>query len=383
MVETILNDNWSFQSGSQWAHDNLLKHRKVIAVAGTHGKTTTSAMLAWILHQADAKPGFLIGGQPGNFSESAEYGEGKWFVIEADEYDTAFFDKRSKFVHYNPTTAILNNLEFDHADIFENLEQIKTQFHHLVRIVPANGFLVVNEDDENLKDVLAMGYWSNVIRFSTQEKNCEWSAEKITADYSSFKILNNGKLIGEVTWPLIGLHNMQNALAAVAAASTAGIDLNSAINSFGSFVPTARRLQMLFSKNNVHLYEDFAHHPTAISLTIDALKQKHPQHKIIAVVEPRSNTMKSGAHREKLGSSFNGAEKTLIYQTGELDWVPQELKSLSNIQVYDNKEELISTLDLRNAENNGMICQNTVIVCMSNGSFDGIPQTIFEMLNTT
>ena len=381
MVEAVLERNYSYQSGPQWLHDNLLRNRKVIAVAGTHGKTTTAAMLSWIMHVCGKSPGYLIGGKPGNFSKSAELGRSEWFVIEADEYDTAFFDKRSKFVHYNPDTVVLSNLEFDHADIFDDLNQIKTQFHHLIRIIPSAGSVITNADDHHIADVLDLGCWSKIVPFSIHNRNCLWFADKLTQDFSSFEIYHQRqskrKPSGLVEWSCIGQHNMQNALAAIAAAYSAGIEVSHACTALSTFKATERRLQLLFNKENVSLYEDFAHHPTAIALTIDAIKSKYTEHKIIAVVELRSNTMKKGCHGDVLGKSFNNADATFIYQPEALDWQPQTLNTRTRLRICENKEDLISNitgeLELR-------ITKNSVIICMSNGGFDGIPDALREHL---
>lgn len=381
MVEAVLDDNYAYQSGPQWLHDNLLRNRKVIAVAGTHGKTTTSAMLAWIMHVCGKSPGYLIGGKPGNFSKSAELGQSEWFVIEADEYDTAFFDKRSKFVHYNPDTVVLNNLEFDHADIFDDLNQIKTQFHHLIRIIPSTGSVIANDDDGNIADVLALGCWSKITPFSIQNRDCLWFADSLAQDFSSFEIYhqppstnkNKGKPSGQVEWQCIGQHNMQNALAAIAAAYSAGIEVSQACTALSTFQATARRLQLLFNKENVSLYDDFAHHPTAIALTIEAIKAKYTNPKIIALLELRSNTMKEGWHGDALGKSLDNADTTFIYQPETLDWQPQTLNTQTKLRVFKHKDELIGKIseqfDLRTTKNN-------VIICMSNGGFDGIPEAL-------
>lgn len=379
VVEAVLDGNYSYQSGAQWLHDNLLRKRKVIAVAGTHGKTTTAAMLAWIMQVCGKNPCYLIGGKPGNFSKSAQLGLGEWFVIEADEYDTAFFDKRAKFVHYNPDSVVLNNLEFDHADIYDSLEQIKTQFHHLLRTIPSVGSVVANEDDSNITDVLGMGCWSKIIPFSIRNRNCLWFANPLAQDFSSFEILHQRKPRGQVKWHCIGQHNMQNALAAIVAAYSVGIEVRHACSALATFKATERRLQLLFNKENISLYEDFAHHPTAIALTIDAIKAKYSQHKVIAIVELRSNTMKKGCHGDALGQAFNKADATFIYQPEALDWQPQTLKTKTSLRICQSKEDLISNiveqLDLR-------INKNSVIICMSNGGFDRIPETLRQHLQT-
>ena len=375
LIEAVLDQNCHYQSGPQWLYDNLLRYRSVIAVAGTHGKTTTSSIVAWIMQACGKSPGFLIGGKPGNFSNSAELGESEWFIIEADEYDTAFFDKRSKFVHYNPDTVILNNLEFDHADIFDNLDQIKKQFHHLIRIIPSTGSIIVNEDDPNITDVLDMGCWSRVIPFSVNNQECFWFASRVKQDYSSFEVFQNQQPAGVVEWSCVGHHNMLNALAAIVAANNAGIGVKQACEALSEFKATDRRLQLLYDQDELYLYEDFAHHPTAIAVTIDALKQKHGNHKILAVVEPRSNTMKRGCHGDLLGESFNGADFTIVYQPGELGWKPETLRTSTRLKVCKNKDDVIHELDL-------MITENSVIICMSNGDFDGIPEAIREHLQT-
>ncbi len=377
LVEAVLDGRYCYQSGPQWLHDNLLGNRKVIAVAGTHGKTTTSAMIAWIMSRCGKNPGYLIGGKPGNFSKSAEVGNSEWFVIEADEYDTAFFDKRSKFVHYRPDTVVLGNLEFDHADIFDNLGQIKTQFHHLMRIIPSTGSVIANADDVHVGEVLDMGCWSNIIPFSIRNRNCRWFASKLTEDFSRFEIYHQSQAAnqpsGRVGWSCIGRHNMQNALAAIATVHSVGIDIESACHALSTFKATARRLQLLFDKENICLYEDFAHHPTAIALTLEAIKSKYRQHKIIAVVELRSNTMKNGWHGDALGESFNHADTTFIYQPDELRWQPQALHSRTDLRVCKNQADLIAQLD-------AMLTQNSVIICMSNGSFDQIHEALCQHL---
>ncbi len=373
LVEFVLEENLSYQSGPQWLHDNILIDRKVIAVAGTHGKTSTASMVNWIMHKSNNSPGYLIGGKPGNFQNSAEIGSSHWFVIEADEYDTAFFDKRSKFVHYNPHVVVLNNLEFDHADIFSDLDQIKTQFHHLVRIVPRSGTIIFNDDDPNIADVLEMGCWSNRQGLSIKNKSSHWYASALSSDNSSFEIFNASKPAGQVEWPCIGEHNMQNALAAVASASLAGIDTQQACNALATFKPTDRRLQLLYQNENISLYEDFAHHPTAIRLTIDAIKSKYPKRKIIVVVEPRSNTMKSDVHGDFLGQSLDDADLAFIYQTQQLDWQPEQLNTKTQLRVSKSRDELFDKVGLS-------IEPNSVIICMSNGSFDGIPAALKERL---
>ncbi len=373
LIEAILDQKANYQSGPQWLHDHVLLDKEVIAVAGTHGKSTTSSMVAWILHRAGRSPGFLIGCKPGNFPCSAMIGKSNWFVIEADEYDTAFFDKRSKFVHYRPTIAVLNNLEFDHGDIFENLDQIKKQFHHLLRIIPSRGSVVVNGDDRNLDEVLRMGCWSNLVRFSIHNEDSAWFARPLQPDCSRFEIFHHGVSVGQVNWHLIGYHNMQNALAAVAACERSGIDAAESANALAEFVGADRRLQLLFSDNRVFLYEDFAHHPTAIERTLQAIRARHPKHRIIAVLELRSNTMKSGQHGHKLGHSLSGSDETWLYRATDLKWCPESLETRTDLKSFHTKDELLTAIDLYPD-------RKLVIICMSNGSFDGVPGSIREHL---
>ena len=373
LIEAALNHKSDYQSGPQWLHDNILLQKDVIAVAGTHGKSTTSSMAAWILHSSGRSPGFLIGGKPGNFPHSAVAGDGNWFVIEADEYDTAFFDKRSKFVHYRPTIAVLNNLEFDHGDIFDNLDQIKRQFHHLIRIVPSHGAIVVNSDDRHLQEVLGMGCWSNLVRFSITDASSQWFARSLKPDCSSFEIYHHDAVCGQVNWNLIGAYNMQNALAAVAACELSGVSTSDSLAALEDFIAADRRLQLLFNKGQIYLYEDFAHHPTAIGLTIDAIRSKHPQHRIVTVLELRSNTMKSGQHGHRLGQSLNHSDETWLYRTSDLEWQLESLKTQTELKIFNSKDGILAALKL---------CPDskTVIICMSNGCFDGIPESIRECL---
>ena len=373
LVEHVLNAHLPFQSGPQWLHDQLLAKRQVIAVAGTHGKTSTSSMVAWILQANNQSPGFLIGGKPGNFEHSARIGNGQTFVIEADEYDTAFFDKRSKFVHYAPDIAVLNNLEFDHGDIFSHLDQIKTQFHHLVRIVPQKGHIIVNADDAHLRDVIDMGCWSNLHTFSTHDPNSHWYASLDAADGSVFSIYHQGVKKGVVDWACIGLHNVQNALAAISATALNGIDIEAGCRALGNFIPTARRLQSLYERDSIHLYEDFAHHPTAIRHTLSAIRTKYPGHQLIAVIEPRSNTMQSGCHNKALGPVLDEADMAIIYQSHDNPWRGSDIQTQTPIETYQSASEILKKIELS-------LTANSVIICMSNGSFDGIPRKIARRL---
>ena len=379
MVEYILDHYIPYTSGPAWLHDHVLRQRKVIAVAGTHGKTTTSSMLAWIMHESGMEPGFLIGGKPGNFEHSARPGIGEWFVIEADEYDTAFFDKRSKFVHYAPTVALLNNLEFDHADIFDDIDQIKKQFHHLVRIVPGKGSIVWNAGDQNLGDVLQQGMWSALQSFSADTTAGDWQATAITPEASSYTVTSPDGETVDVHWNCIGQHNMLNGLSAIAASSIAGVSPQAAARVLGRFTPAARRLQNLSESPNHILYEDFAHHPTAIECTLQALRAAHPDDEIIAILEPRSNSMRMGRHDSRLASALSDADRALFYVPAKLDWYPESVAGLESCSVYQDADSLLdSVATIMNTNNQ----KRRVFVAMSNGGFDGLPAKIAGLLES-
>ncbi|MGB5707439.1 MAG: UDP-N-acetylmuramate:L-alanyl-gamma-D-glutamyl-meso-diaminopimelate ligase [Arenicellales bacterium] len=375
LVEHVLDHKLPYLSGPAWLAQHVLKNYQVIAVAGTHGKTSTSSMLAWILEHNSMSPGFLIGGKPGNFSESARIGQGKYFIIEADEYDTAFFDKRSKFVHYSPDIAVLNNLEFDHADIFDDIDQIKRQFHHLIRIVPSNGCIVFNSDDKNIGEVMEMGCWSNSTTFSSDSEEADWSTRTQAADFSCFTVYHNGSEIGHVSWECIGRHNMANALAAIAAASEAGLAPDQACTALNTYIPNDRRLQCIFESDSVLLYEDFAHHPTAISLTLDALRKAHQNAYLIAIIEPRSNTMRLGCHGDLLAEALESANEVVFYLPNDLSWKPADLPTKIPIEICHSPEEISEIVGQK-------LKGESVLVAMSNGSFDDIPQKLCEYLET-
>ena len=305
LIEAILERNLPYTSGPQWLAENVLQGKWVLAVAGTHGKTTTASMLAWILEDAKLDPGFLIGGIPQNFGISARLTDSPFFVIEADEYDTAFFDKRSKFVHYRPRTALLNNLEFDHADIFPDLAAIETQFHHLIRTVPGNGLIVSNGREANLERVLARGCWTPVERFA---EDAGWSASEANQD-GAFDVLRNGKVQGTVSWSLMGEHNRHNAIAALAAARHAGVAINLGIEALSRFENVKRRMEVRGTVKGITVYDDFAHHPTAIATTLEGLRDKVGPQRLLAVLEPRSNTMKLGVMKNALAESLNAADQ--------------------------------------------------------------------------
>jgi UDP-N-acetylmuramate: L-alanyl-gamma-D-glutamyl-meso-diaminopimelate ligase len=372
-VEAVLNQGIRYVSGPQWLSEHVLQNKWVLGVAGTHGKTTTTSMLSWILEQQGFKPGFLIGGIPLNFGISARLGESDFFVIEADEYDSAFFDKRSKFVHYRPRTAILNNLEYDHADIFPDLDAIKKQFHHLVRTVPGVGLIISPARDENINDVLAMGCWTPVAKTSINA-DAQWNAELVKADGSQFKVFFGHEEQGCVDWVLTGDHNVYNALSAIVAARHVGIRPSAAIAALAEFKNVKRRMEMIAKINAVTLYDDFAHHPTAIETTLDGLRKQVGQERIIAIVEPRSNTMRLGIHTETLALSLHNADLAILYQPPDLGWdLSGLLKYAGNIEICQTMDEIIDKLKLE-ARYGGHF------VLMSNGSFGGIYQRLQEAL---
>ncbi|CDH31577.1 UDP-N-acetylmuramate:L-alanyl-gamma-D-glutamyl-meso-diaminopimelate ligase [Xenorhabdus bovienii] len=322
-VEAVLDRGIPYTSGPQWLHDHVLPERWVLAVAGTHGKTTTAGMLAWILEACGYKPGFLIGGVPGNFDVSAQIGESPFFVIEADEYDCAFFDKRSKFVHYGPRTLIMNNLEFDHADIFENLAAVQKQFHHLVRVVPGSGKILVPDNDINLKHVLGMGCWSELEHIG---ETGNWQAKKVSQDSSIYQVFHQSEQVGEVNWSLVGEHNMYNGLIAIAAAHHVGVQPADACQVLGDFINARRRLELRGEVNGISVYDDFAHHPTAILATLAALRSKvGGVARILAVLEPRSNTMKMGMSKNDIAPSLGRADEVFLYQPANIPWQVAEI----------------------------------------------------------
>lgn len=353
VVEHMLDHHLPYTSGPQWLGENILRERWVLAVAGTHGKTTTASMLAWILEYAGLKPGFLIGGVPQNFGVSARLGDSPFFVVEADEYDTAFFDKRSKFVHYHPRTVILNNLEYDHADIFPDVQAIKTQFHHLMRTVPGNGLAVVNAQDVNLGDTLAMGCWTPVETFA----DGDWRAEYIRADGSEFRVFFQGVEQGVVRWELLGEHNVNNALAAIAAARHAGVPAEHAIAGLAEFQGVKRRMQVRGTVRGVTVYDDFAHHPTAITTTLAGLRARVGNARIIALLEPRSNTMRMGTHGAAVAAALQVADYAFIYQLPEWD---------------DIDALVVAVAQLAQAGDH--------VLVMSNGGFGGIHDKLLARL---
>ncbi len=387
LVEAVLDRGLRYISGAQWVAENVLHGRWVLAVAGTHGKTTTASMLAWILEHARLKPGFLIGGVPENFGVSARQGDEPFFVIEADEYDTAFFDKRSKFVHYRPRTAILHNLEYDHADIFPDLAAIELQFHHLVRTVPASGLLVVNALDENLSDVLAMGCWTRVEYYGggdTQKRGAApeggtsraaWQSVPRNPEANRFQVLFNGQDQGEVEWNLIGHHNMANALAAIAAARHAGVPVKTALVALKKFRSVKRRLEVRGEVRGITVYDDFAHHPTAIAATLEALRARVGNGRILAVLELRSNTMRMGVHRDTLAGALMLADRVLMLKPAELNWNLDRVTGAldGRGRAYPTVEEIVEAL-AREAR------PTDHVLIMSNGGFGNIHARLLERL---
>lgn len=372
-VEYVLDNQLNYTSGPQWLHDNLLKDRWVLAVSGTHGKTTTTGMLAWILEKNGIDAGFLIGGVAGNFGISARAGSSKFFVIEADEYDSAFFDKRSKFVHYTPKTLIINNIEFDHADIFDDLKAIQRQFHHLVRTMPQSGCILSAVSDQNVQDTLKMGAYSQ-LQFIGEGK--EWFAKPLVADCSVFEVYHFGEKAGVVQWQIIGAHNMHNALMAIAASHHAGVSVTGACEALGSFINANRRLEVKGEVRGVTVYDDFAHHPTAIEATIGALRSKvGKEARILAVLEPRSNTMKMGVHKEEIAPSLKDADAVFVYQPETIPWqVSVITDALTQPAKWSaNLDELVDAVT-REAKSGDHI------LVMSNGAFGGIHAKLLEKL---
>jgi len=380
-VEYVLDKGIPYTSGPQWLCDHVLQGKWVLAVAGTHGKTTTSSMLAWILEYAGMAPGFLIGGVTQNFPTSARLGETPFFVIEADEYDSAFFDKRSKFVHYRPRTVILNNLEFDHADIFDDLAAIQKQFHHLVRTLPSTGLVVRPEADVALQTVIDKGCWTPQQLFSLDSNNtlapCEWSAELLNADGSAFKVLHQNTAVAEIHWQQTGLHNVNNGLAAMIAARHVGVTPEVSAAALAVFAGVKRRMEVLADVHSIKVYDDFAHHPTAIKTTLSGLRAKVGTDKIIAVIEPRSNTMRMGVHKKSLNQACTDADDVLWYQPANVNWDMDEVVNRSPVpaKLLRDIDELI--------EQAIALCEaNTHIVIMSNGGFGGIHQKMIAALKT-
>jgi UDP-N-acetylmuramate: L-alanyl-gamma-D-glutamyl-meso-diaminopimelate ligase len=377
-VEHMLNARLRYVSGPQWLGERVLPGRRVLAVAGTHGKTTTTSLLAWILESCGQQPGFLVGGVPDNFGVSARLGEGAPFVVEADEYDTAFFDKRSKFVHYRPEVAILNNLEYDHADIFENVAAIQKQFHHLVRTVPGNGRLIVNGEDARLAEVLAMGCWTAVDRFAidapVDANPLQWQARLLVADGSRFELLRGGEVVDVVDWNLLGRHNVMNALAAIAAAEAVGVAAEQSIPVLSGFLSAKRRMEKVGEGSGIVAYDDFAHHPTAIATTLAGLRARVGTARIIVAMEPRSNSMRLGAHAAELAPSLRDADHVIFLHRAELAWDAGKVTD-----ALGGRGETALTVDALLARLGALAQTGDHVVFMSNGGFENAPRRFAQM----
>ena len=371
-VEAMLDQDLNYCSGPEWLKEHLLRDRWVLAVSGTHGKTTTASMLAWVLEDAGLDPGFLIGGVPQDFGVSARLGSAPFFVVEADEYDTAFFDKRSKFVHYRPRTLILNNLEFDHADIFDDLAQIQRQFHHLIRTVPASGLIVHPSGTRPVDEVIAMGCWT---RRETFGMTADWGAELIEPDGSRFRVLLGGEEAGQVIWNQTGLHNVHNAIAVLAAARHAGVPVSAGLEALGRFQGVKRRMELRGEVNGIRLFDDFAHHPTAIATTLEGLRRRVGEQRILAVLEPRSNTMRLGVHNSALPASLDAADRVYLYAPPDLGWDAAGTFSKlgDRVMIRDSVAAIVEQVQAE--------CRpGDQILVMSNGGFGGIHGKLMDAL---
>ena len=376
VVEALLDSGRPYQSGPEWLAEHVLRQRHVLAIAGTHGKTTTTSMLAWILEHAGLSPGFLVGGVPRNFGISARLGHSKYFVVEADEYDTAFFDKRAKFVHYRPRTLVINNIEYDHADIYADVDAIIWQFHQLLRTVPRSGLVIANAKDENIDRLLGKGCWTPVQRFSASDLSAEWAGRyDSVGQRSRFTVARNGGAVGQASWSLLGQHNLENALAAIAAATHVGVSLDVSLEALARFEGVKRRLELRGTFADIDLYEDFAHHPTAIATTLAGLRSRAPGRRIVAVMEPRSNTMRMGVHRESLCRSLEGAERVLVLGASNLDWDPAEVLAPlgARATVLSDVGQLLERLLEE-------LASGDQVLLMSNGGFQGLPALLEQAL---
>jgi len=381
VIEALLERGIPYASGPEWLSREVLKGRWVLAVAGTHGKTTTSSILAWLLEYAGLEPGFLIGGAPGNFDTSARLGREPFFVIEADEYDTAFFDKRAKFVHYRPRTVVLNNLEFDHADIYPDVASIQRQFHHLVRIVPGSGRILWNAADARLVETLAMGCWTPREGFARADASgaaeALWTARAApdAPDFSRFELLENGQVVGTAKWSLIGAHNMENALAAIAAAHHAGVAVAQSLAALESFKGIARRMELRGEVGGVRVYDDFAHHPTAIATTLDGLRRRVGKARIVAVLEPRSNTMRMGIHRETLAPSLGAADEVWLHAPADLGW-----DAAATVAALGGRGHISRDVGTLASELAKSARPGDHLLIMSNGGFGGLHGKLLDAL---
>ena len=372
-IEYVLNNGITYTSGPRWLGENYLRGKSVIAVAGTHGKTTAASMVAWILEVAGEKPGFLIGGVPENFGFSARDGE-QYFVVEADEYDTAFFDKRAKFVHYRPDIAVLNNLEFDHVDIYEDLKAIQRQFHHLVRTIPGNGMIISNGQDARLESVLEQGCWSRLQQFSMGERS-DWRVDLLKSDGSELAFHFEDNLIGQMSWAHCGRHNAMNACAAVAAAVAAGVNPQIAIEALASFKGVKRRMELITQTDDIHVYDDFAHHPTAIRLTLEGLRRNVGNARVLVALEPRSNTMRAGVHIDELGPALMPADRVWLMAGEGIDWDPQEA-----LAPLDGRGRVVTRSDDMLGQMLDTVQPGDHVIFMSNGGFDSAPARFSQSL---
>lgn len=381
IVEELLNSGRKYMSGPQWLEEFVLPSRWVLAVSGTHGKTTTTGLLAFILDQAGLNPGFLIGGQPTNFNVTARVTDSPFFVIEADEYDTAFFDKRSKFIHYHPNTLVINNLEFDHADIFTNLSEIQAQFHQLIRTVPGNGLIIYPEIETNIQQVLSMGCWTPVDTFllssSDSPANTDsWQIHLMNETGEQFAMYKGSQKMAEVCWKLSGRHNVMNATSALLAARHAGVPVNVIVEAIENFEGIKKRMQFIGKINDIEVYDDFAHHPSAIKATLEAFRSKHPNNRLIVVFEPRSNTMKMGRHSSQLANALSEADQVYCWLPKKLKWSVSEALNDSGFQwhISDNLTSLAH--ELKTVARPG-----DRILFMSNGNFGGMPDQLLDMFS--
>ncbi|RUR10533.1 UDP-N-acetylmuramate:L-alanyl-gamma-D-glutamyl-meso-diaminopimelate ligase [Legionella sp. km772] len=374
VLEAVMESGKPYTSGPQWLAEHILSKYKVIAVSGTHGKTTTTSMIAWILDRAGLNPGFLIGGVATDFNTSACLGKGDWFVIEADEYDSAFFDKRPKFMHYRPRIAVLNNLEFDHADIYTDLAAIQLQFHYFLRTIPANGIAIKPREDKALNEVLARGIYSQVQEISTGEE-AQWTAQLLDESGSSFKVLHLGKEVAQVNWSLIGKFNVENALAAIAASFNAGVEPQVAAHALEQFTPVKRRLEVKSNNNNITVYDDFAHHPTAITKTLDALKQSKRHERIFVVMEFASYTMRTGVHSASMPAALAHADETFILEPQDFNLNAVAEQWSFPHKICKNNEEIVKEIV-------GKAHPGDAVLVMSNRGFNGIHQQLTQALGS-
>ncbi|MEM7027307.1 MAG: UDP-N-acetylmuramate:L-alanyl-gamma-D-glutamyl-meso-diaminopimelate ligase [Pseudomonadota bacterium] len=372
-LEYVLENKLVFCSGPEWLYREVLINKHVLAVSGTHGKTTTTTILSWILEYAGKNPGFLIGGVAENFGLSARLTESEYFVIEADEYDTSFSDKRSKFIHYHPGTLIINNLEFDHADIFTDLDAIKREFHHMIRVLPGSTQIIYPDEDDAVQSVIEMGCWSDKKTFG--EETSDWRLQQINNDFTEFVVTYQDQNMATIKWTLLGKHNAKNALAAIIAANHIGIPVDVTANALAEFKSVKRRLECLYQENGTALYDDFAHHPTAIHSTLAALRSHVNEKRIIAIMEPRSNTMKMGVHSKTLASSFKEADMIILFQPDTIDWnLKDSMHELGEkCQVFIDIDAIVTAVK-------GIVQQGDQIVVMSNGGFGGIHKKLIDVL---